>query len=68
VVFRSHDIFKAWAKNTYALSYLMKFVADKLDIEVGYLEIISFDPHIYIAYDIDLLNRTLYLINNPCKI
>lgn len=65
VVFRSHDILKAWGKNVYALAYLMDDIALALDLSIGYLEVISMDPHIYAKADIDLLNKTIYKINNP---
>jgi thymidylate synthase len=58
VVFRSHDVLKAWPQNVYGISYLLKYVADELGIEVGYLEVISCDPHVYIGADIDLVNKT----------
>jgi thymidylate synthase len=59
VVFRSHDILKAWPQNVYGISYLLKYVADQLGIEVGYLEVISCDPHVYIGSDIDLARQTV---------
>ena len=62
VVFRSHDILKAWPQNVYGISYLLKYVADQLGIEVGYLEVISCDPHIYIGADVDLVKNTNKLI------
>lgn len=52
VVFRSHDLIKGWINNVYALIYLMQYVSMILDIDVGYLEVISFDPHVYMS-DID---------------
>lgn len=51
VGFRSHDLIKGWVANVYALVHLMiELSRDWLD--VGYLEVISFDPHVYMS-DID---------------
>lgn len=52
VVFRSHDLIKGWINNIYALVHLMVFIAMALEIEIGYLEVISFDPHVYMS-DVD---------------
>lgn len=53
VVFRSHDLIKGWCNNVYALVHLMAELSrDWLD--VGYLEVISFDPHVYMS-DMDRL-------------
>lgn len=52
VVFRSHDLIKGWVNNVYALVHLMVLIAMALEIEVGYLEVMSFDPHVYMS-DID---------------
>ena len=49
VVFRSHDLIKGWINNVYALIYLMQYVSMILDIDIGYLEVISFDPHVYMS-------------------
>ena len=47
VVFRSHDLIGGWLNNCYALIYLLKEIADALNLEVGVLDIISFDGHFY---------------------
>jgi len=52
VVFRSHDLIKGWVANVYAIVHLMVFIAMALEIEVGYLEVMSFDPHVYMS-DVD---------------
>jgi len=52
VVFRSHDLIKGWCNNIYALVHLMQYVSMTLDIDIGYLEVISFDPHVYMS-DVD---------------
>lgn len=52
VVFRSHDLIKGWINNVYALVHLMVLIAMALEIEVGYLEVMSFDPHVYMS-DVD---------------
>jgi thymidylate synthase (methanogen type) len=48
-VFRSHDLIGGWKNNVYALTYLLKHIADQTGRGVGYLEIISFDGHIYMS-------------------
>jgi thymidylate synthase len=58
VLFRSHDALKAWPQNEYAISYLLQSVCDQLGIRVGWLEIISCDPHVYIKADQDLVKAT----------
>lgn len=49
VVFRSHDILGGYPNNVYALSHLLKRIADETGRGVGYLEVVSFDPHIYMS-------------------
>ena len=48
--FRSHDIYKAWIKNTYALQYLQNYICDRLpnDVRSGNLIINSLSAHIYL--------------------
>jgi len=48
-VFRSHDMLGGFPNNCYALAYLQKYIADKLHMDIGYLEVVSMDPHIYFA-------------------
>ena len=48
VVFRSHDLIKGWVNNVYALIHLMEDMTRYLNVGVGYLEVISCDPHVYI--------------------
>lgn len=45
--FRSHDMFRGWPSNTYALRELQKMVAKGVGMEPGTLTIISNDAHIY---------------------
>ncbi|NWJ44649.1 MAG: DUF4346 domain-containing protein [Chloroflexi bacterium] len=45
--FRSHDIYTAWAQNTYALRKLQKEIADDTGLRLGALTIISHSAHIY---------------------
>jgi len=61
VVFRSHDILGGFPNNVYTLSYLLKHIADNTGRGVGYLEVVSMDPHIYMsdADKIDILRRKL---------
>lgn len=55
-VFRSHDMIGGWVNNIYALTYLLKHIADQTGRDVGYLEIISFDGHAYMS-DMDKIDR-----------
>jgi len=41
----------AWGGNAYALAGLQEYVADKLNVEVGWLETTSIGSHIYFARD-----------------
>jgi len=59
VVFRSHDLLKGWPGNVCALSRMMSNIAFELNVSVGYLEVVSFDGHIYGKGDIDLFKSTL---------
>jgi len=67
VVFRSHDIFKAALPNGYALSHLLKFYAEQLEIQIGYIEITSISAHIYLSdlYNVDLLIQCLNINYQP---
>ena len=47
VVFRSHDLIGGWLNNVYALIYLLKEIAESLNLKVGFLEIVSCDGHFY---------------------
>ncbi|EFO81232.1 thymidylate synthase [Oscillochloris trichoides DG-6] len=51
VYFRSHDIFRAWPANAYALRALQALIAEELGgVELGDLAILSHSAHIY-AHD-----------------
>ena len=52
VVFRSHDLIKGWINNVYALVHLMNDTCIAFGTYVGYLEVMSFDPHVYMS-DVD---------------
>jgi thymidylate synthase len=58
VVFRSHDLLKGWVNNVYAIAHLQKYISGCLDINPGWLEIISFDGHIYKS-DENLIRATV---------
>ncbi len=45
--FRSHDIFGGWLLNAFGLRTLQKYIADKLNMPLGNLNIISNCVHIY---------------------
>jgi len=45
--FRSHDIFGGWLLNAFGLRTLQKYIADKLKMPLGNLNIISNCAHIY---------------------
>jgi thymidylate synthase len=51
VLFRSNDMLSAWGGNAYGLAGLQEYVADKLNVEVGWLETTSTSAHIYFARD-----------------
>lgn len=57
VLFRSHDILKAWPSNILAIAEMQRRMAEELKVDVGYLEVISSIPHMYLS-DIDLINET----------
>jgi thymidylate synthase len=46
-LWRSHDIYGAWFPNAVGLTYLTKYAADQLGIEVGTVTIHSISAHIY---------------------
>jgi thymidylate synthase len=48
--FRSHDIYRAWASNAYALRALQGQLAEALAVEAGELAVLSHSAHIY-AHD-----------------
>ena len=45
--FRSHDIFAGWLLNSFGLRTLQKYIADKLKMPLGNLNMISNCAHIY---------------------
>jgi thymidylate synthase len=51
VYIRSNDMLSAWGSDAYALSQVHFYVAQKLKIKLGYLEIISISAHIYYIRD-----------------
>lgn len=57
VLFRSHDILKAWPANILAIAEMQRRMAEELKVDVGYLEVISSIPHMYLS-DIDLIEKT----------
>lgn len=59
VLFRSHDILKAWPQNITALAHLQKYIAEMLLVSIGYLEVTSYDPHIYYKADQNLVKSTM---------
>lgn len=46
-LWRSHDIYGAWFPNAVGLTYLTKYAADQLGVEVGEVTIHSISAHIY---------------------
>lgn len=60
-VFRSHDLIGGWIPNVYALVYLLKYIADGVNRDVGYIEIVSFDGHAYMS-DMDKIDRLKELL------
>jgi thymidylate synthase len=61
VVFRSHDIFKAYKMNIYGLTRLQDNVLEELGkgvVEIGNLTVISINAHIY-ANDYDKAKQTV---------
>jgi thymidylate synthase len=67
VVFRSHDVLKAWPQNVYAISRLQEYVTNKIGVGIGWLEIISLDPHVYIKGDATLAKETYHKITTEYK-
>lgn len=51
VVFRSNDVLSAMGSNMYALVMLQKYIADALEIPVGFYTHIALIPHIYFRRD-----------------
>jgi thymidylate synthase len=51
VYIRSNDMLSAWGSDAYALSQVHTYVAQKLGVNLGYLEIISVSAHIYYLRD-----------------
>lgn len=47
VYIRSNDMLSAWGADAYALSGVLNYVGNKLDIPLGYLETISASAHLY---------------------
>ena len=62
VLFRSHDILKGWPANVLAIAEMQRRMAEELKVDVGYLEIISSIPHIYIKSDADLVKKTMEVL------
>lgn len=60
-VFRSHDLIGGWIPNVYALTHLLKLVADSVNRDIGYLEVISLDGHAYMS-DMDKVERLKELL------
>lgn len=63
VYIRSNDMLSAWGSDAYALSEFQKYVAEKLYIPVGTLEIISVSAHIYYKRDAPELMKFRRKIN-----
>jgi len=61
VMFRSHDMFLGFYMNVIGLSGLMQSIADKLNLNVGKLTVISLSAHVYIKRDSDDMRK---LLNN----
>ena len=59
VLFRSHDVLKGWPSNILAIAEMQRRMAEELNVDVGYLEVISSIPHIYIKSDADLVKETM---------
>ena len=57
VYIRSNDMLSAWGSDAFALSQVQKYVSGKLNIPIGYLEIISVSAHIYFKRDAPELMR-----------
>ena len=63
VRFRSQDLFKAFASNTFALTELQKFVADEVGVEVGSCMCLADSMHIYGSYFDELDGFMSYMGN-----
>ncbi len=50
-LFRSNDMLSAWGGNAYALAGLQEYVAERLNVPVGWLETTSLSAHIYFKRD-----------------
>ena len=50
-LFRSNDMLSAWGGNAYALAGLQEYVAERLNVPVGWLETTSLSAHIYFNRD-----------------
>lgn len=50
-VFRSNDMLMAWGANAYALSDMLKTVAQGTNCSIGYLETYSISAHVYTIRD-----------------
>ena len=57
VYIRSNDMLSAWGSDAYALSCVHKYVANRLNCIIGYLEIISVSAHIYYRRDASELTK-----------
>lgn len=57
VMFRSNDMLLAFGANAYALTYIQKYIADALGLEVGTYTHISLIPHVYTKRDADVLSK-----------
>lgn len=64
VLFRSHDILKGWPANVLAIAEMQRRMSEELNVDVGYLEVISSIPHIYIKSDSDLVKITERKLNS----
>ncbi len=60
VVFRSHDMM-AWPANVYGLAHQLSGIAEALNRDIGYLEIVSMDLHSYLT-DISQIERLKELL------
>lgn len=63
VNFRSNDCLSAINQNMYAFAYLQKYVANALDVEVGFYSHYITVPHIYNVrdkFELDKLKREVY--------
>lgn len=58
-VFRSNDMLMAWGANAYALTDMLKTVAQGTNCSVGYLETYSISAHVYSIRDQNVLQKVL---------